>query len=253
MNLRENYRDYFNYENLTKEREKYLFSNLDDESCREEIIKSHLKLVIDISSKYKFVEPAFFEDLIQEGTIGLIEAVNKFDLSLGFRFSTYASFLIKNKIRSSIRKNVFPFYVPEKKIHQIFKVYKTIKDQQTVNVSVGIDKIRAQTGYNEEQIIDLFSITNLFLNKNQDELNKINLEKIDSSIKIKKILNIIQYLDKIDRNIIKLRYYKDKTWREISIIVGMSHEGCRKRHNRIINILKNNIKYTDTSVQKKEG
>lgn len=91
------------YELLTPEQEKELFTRLKDgdTSAKEEIIQKNLKLVVAIAKKYKGTHLSFM-DLVQEGTFGLIAAVDKFDISLGFKFSTYATYWIRQAISKAI-------------------------------------------------------------------------------------------------------------------------------------------------------
>ena len=84
---------------LTMEEEKDLFIRLGkgDLAVRNTIIERNLRLVVSIAKRYKNRGVPFF-DIIQEGNIGLITAVDKFDISKNFRFSTYASWWIRGTI-----------------------------------------------------------------------------------------------------------------------------------------------------------
>jgi len=104
-NVKYEFSEFYNYKNLTKTREIHLFKNLNKMGYRDEIIKSHLKLVLKISKPYRDKFPNLFCDIIQEGVVGLLEAVSFFDLSYNCRFSTISSYLIRNKIRDFLRKN----------------------------------------------------------------------------------------------------------------------------------------------------
>ena len=99
----ESFSTFYQYSNLTKEREKELFEKLDEEA-RDEIIKSHLKLVLMISKRYSFVKNGLQKDIIHEGVVGLIKAIDRFDPDFGCRFSTIARFYIQNGIRSFLRE-----------------------------------------------------------------------------------------------------------------------------------------------------
>ena len=91
------------YELLTPEEEKNLFTELKNGNvaAKEEIIQKNLKLVVAIAKKYKGIHLSFM-DLVQEGTFGLITAVDKFNIDLGFKFSTYATYWIKQAISKAI-------------------------------------------------------------------------------------------------------------------------------------------------------
>mgnify|MGYP003630935562 CR=1 FL=1 len=85
---------------LTKEQEVDLAQKIEqgDNRARDKMITSNLRLAISIANKYKNANLPM-EDLIQESNIGLIKAVDKFDWRKGFRFSTYATWWIKQSVR----------------------------------------------------------------------------------------------------------------------------------------------------------
>ena len=81
------------YEILSEDEEKKLFQELKagNSAARDEIIDRNLKLVVAIAKKYKGSGLQFM-DLIQEGAFGLMAAVDKFHVDLGYKFSTYATY-----------------------------------------------------------------------------------------------------------------------------------------------------------------
>lgn len=91
------------YEVMTPEQEQQAFAELEAgiDSRRNDIIKANLKLVVSIAKKYKGSDLSL-NDLIQEGAFGLMTAVDKFDYKLGYKFSTYATYWIKQAISKAI-------------------------------------------------------------------------------------------------------------------------------------------------------
>jgi len=232
---------YNDYKDLSKERELYLFNNIENPIYREEIVKSHLKMVIRIANRYSSLGNSFKDDLIQEGTVGLLEAIDAFDVSFRNRFSTFASFRILNSIRSFLRKISFINYFPEKKIHKIFKLNNLIADINKQNLSIPpITELAIFLKSSEKETQEIYDfIFSGFQKRLQEEVETKSLRnKIDHSVLTKEIQSILNQFEEIDKKIIHLRYSENKTWREISKFVGLSHEGCRKRHGKIVKILK---------------
>ena len=79
--------------------------------AREQLVRSNLRLVVNIAKKYGGRGMAL-GDLIEEGNLGLIKAVDYFDPDRGTRFSTYAAWWIKQSIKRALLENVQPVHVP---------------------------------------------------------------------------------------------------------------------------------------------
>jgi len=99
---------------LTMEQEQQLGKRIieeNDPAAREQLVRSNLRLVVNIAKKYSN-KGIGLADLIEEGNVGLIKAVDYFDPSKGTRFSTYAAWWIKQSIKRALLENVQPVHVP---------------------------------------------------------------------------------------------------------------------------------------------
>lgn len=108
---------------LSPEQEKELSreSKKGDLKAREQLIRSNLRLVISIAKKYANKGLSFL-DLIEEGNIGLIKAVEGYDPSTGWRFSTYATWWIKQAIRRAITNTAKTIRLPAYMVEKVSKL-----------------------------------------------------------------------------------------------------------------------------------
>jgi RNA polymerase primary sigma factor len=106
-----------------------------DKEARSRLIESNLRLVISIAKKYRG-RGVSFEDLIQEGNAGLIKAVERFDPDLGNRFSTYATWWIRQAVTRAVADHARPVRLPSHVVDALFRLRRA---ENALSIELGRD------------------------------------------------------------------------------------------------------------------
>lgn len=156
--------------------EEYSFFMEEARKIKEKIIYSNLRLVIAIAKKF-YSNTLDFMDLIQEGNLGLIKAIDQFDYKKGYRFSTYATYWIEQHIYRSIQKTSSLIHIPINLQDKIQHIKKSIKHKS--NNSEAFIEQAITSGYDMNQAFfmnEVNSMTFMSLNQvinNQDKPNQL--------------------------------------------------------------------------------
>ena len=224
-----------NYKRLTEDELAKLMESMREgcQNSREKIINHNLNLVLKIIKRFKNQKYSQ-DDLFQVGSIGLIKAVEKFDESLGFKFSTYAVPLIVGEIKRyvrdnkamkvsrSIQMNYFKITTFTEKFQQKFERSPRISD---ISIALDLDTEDIVLALGAAEVVSLSRPTGHDDGEKELTLEdkiKDNTNMIEEWIEGETLKDKISYLSEKEKTIITLRYYKEKTQVEIGKELGIS-------------------------------
>jgi RNA polymerase primary sigma factor len=150
-----------------------------DEAARQRLIESNLRLVVKIAKAYMSNDVSLL-DLIQEGNLGLIHAAQKYDFKKQVRFSTYASWWIKQAITRSLANKRRTIRLPHRKedaLKKIQKAYNTLSQLYMRRPST--DEIAAEVGLPQEEVEYIMNIANGMVSLDADAGDEDSTALID--------------------------------------------------------------------------
>jgi len=252
------------YPNLSAEEEKTvaLRAQQGDEKAKKILVQSNLKLVLTVARKAIHVSKLPLIDLIQEGNLGLMVAVEKFNPTLGYRFSTYATWWIKQAMFKAISEQghcmKIPVYVQEtlskfsKVKAEMEKAYNTTVTTKDVAEKMNIEpeKINSYLSAYTSTV----SIEGSYDGKDGSEMSVADVvadtkatveENIEYEELKKDLKQVISVLKEREQTVIKMRFglenFAKTTLEDIGKMFGVTKECIRQTEMRALNKMRTNL------------
>jgi len=234
---------------LTREQEVEIFKRIEngDSNAESEIVEANLRLVVSIAKKY-INRGVSFLDLIQEGNMGLMKAVEKFEYRRGYKFSTYATWWIRQGITRSVANQSRTVRIP---IHMISTISKVIRIQKQLvqeygreatpaeiaeEINLPMDRVRDVLKM-AQQPISLHSPIGDSGNASfgdliEDKSAENPMEEASSSVLKEKISEVLGTLTDREREVLEQRFgLKDgysRTLEDVGSQFGLTRERIRQ-------------------------
>jgi RNA polymerase sigma-B factor len=204
-------------------------------ALRDTIVTSHLPLVVAMANRFRDRgEP--LDDLIQVGTVGLINAVDRFDPSRGLEFSTFATPTILGEIKRHFRDRGWAIRVPRRLQEMRIQVNIATEALTTeLGRSPTVREIAKQTGLSEDDILDTlesaqaYSTLSLDAQSGSDDdgpslINSLGTEEVEFEyIELRQTVGpLIEALDPRERRIVQMRFYDNMSQSQIAKAMGLS-------------------------------
>ena len=216
-----------------------------DNDAMNKLIELNLPLVASISKK--FLNRGYeYEDIFQIGSIGLVKAINNFDLNFNVKFSTYAVPMIIGEIKRFLRDD--GMIKVSRNVKSLARKIHFYKEELTSKLkrSPTIDELAEYAGVEKEEIVFAIESSNtlqyLYDTIHQDDgapvllIDKLSEKSSEDTNLIEKIAlkDALRSLDEKARQIIMLRYFKDKTQVQVAKMLGISQVQVSRIEKKVL-------------------
>jgi RNA polymerase primary sigma factor len=240
-----------------EERELARRKDLGDEGAKRRLIESNLRLVMSITRNYTRAEVPLL-DLIQEGNLGLIRAVEKFDYRLGFKLSTYATWWIRQSITRALADQGRTIRLPVHVAEQVRRSQRARRQlAQRLNRDPSVEEIATESGLTPERVQELFELVtepvsletpvgdgeSMYADLIEDERSESPDAQTANLARAVELASALEELEPRMRHVLERRFGLDgelpQTLEDLGSDLGITRERVRQIETRALRQLRN--------------